>query len=614
MPEVNTKAIINGTPRKVIQLAYEAMKEDHNEVTAKDFYETYASYDIPVLLENSRYIFAEPIYGTEFYRSFMESGCIPFSSYMEEREKIKELMVNQDSSMNESTKKWYTSLYESVDQLCERHKNCAVMEQTLSENQDCVNRFITEAYKRLHGADNQSVLVEAYQELSPLAKILYLTETATRLDMEYELIETINSFPTDCIATESMNDFSNGMDLILLMNRIGKDSVIQEAVANFENVHLRMIYRGLTKESALELLQEAMENHLDEVPGDMDLPMDETVNYLLEKAIDDEDGFYTESGKVGEFTNTLRKYILYEHCLSEVIEEAAVASSDAITDQSVVKEFALAQGFDPLTVTVDDAIIMMTEAVSELREHLSDLIHVSYLKEYRDDGKQTNLMRRTASNILEEENSKASKNGKSDQWKKDIRDELSDDEKEKSEEKEEKPIMPKQDLHTKVQSVALDADVKAKTVGGKVKKIATDIKQTGKAVLRVPGNLVNGVKSMISDFNAWDDNRKKAEILKPGFRKGFWSKFRTVLTYGISFAINPLLVIVTYMCRTAAREKNKYLRNELALELQTEIKVVSAKIEDANSKGDNSQKYQLMRIQDKLEKERIRVISNSKYV
>lgn len=638
MPDVNRETIINGTPNKRIRNAYEVMKEDHNPTSAQEFYNVYSEYSIPVLIENSRYIFSEPYLGNVFYRDMMESGCVRFEDYFNEREKIKELMVNKESIMNEATKEWYQYLYEFVDSLYQSHRNSIVCEYVISEDEENSYAFLTEAYRFKHGEYNKDKVFETCNNLSSLGKVLYLSEHASSLDMEYELVSAIHTLHTDCVLTESMNDFSNAMDLIMLVNRMGKDTPIIESVNAFDNVHLKMLYKGLMKESVSDVLQESIISHIETV-GDIDLPMHEAVNYLLEVRIDDTDGFYAEQSHIAEYDNTLRKYITYEHCLDEVLSDSIYSDGDAIFDgQELVKEYAESQGYDSSTLTVNDAVILITEAVAELRESLEDLENGAYLTEYRNDGKQTGLMKKHASNLREEDNKESQKNKKSDKWKDDIKSQVPDededvednenddkdkkkDDKKESKDKDNddslnigKPKLAKQDFHSKVQAKALDIDVKSKTIGGKVKKLATDVKQTGKAILKVPGNIVSQLKSLISEWNSWNDDKRKEAILKPGYRKGFWAKFRTVVTYGLSWAISPCFVVITYMARKASAEKNKYLRNELALELQTEIKVTDAKIEDASAKGDNKQKYQLMRIRDKLEKERVRVISNSKYV
>ena len=56
------------------------------------------------------------------------------------------------------------------------------------------------------------------------------------------------------------------------------------------------------------------------------------------------------------------------------------------------------------------------------------------------------------------------------------------------------------------------------------------------------------------------------------------------------------------------------MRNELARELDTEIKVCDEKINDANANNDTKEKYRLMRIRDQLASERVRVRTNSRYI
>ena len=72
--------------------------------------------------------------------------------------------------------------------------------------------------------------------------------------------------------------------------------------------------------------------------------------------------------------------------------------------------------------------------------------------------------------------------------------------------------------------------------------------------------------------------------------------------------------IVLFICQKLSSEKDSRIKNELATELESEIKICEEKIADANSKGDNDKKYKLMRIKDKLQNELTRVKTNSNYV
>ena len=71
---------------------------------------------------------------------------------------------------------------------------------------------------------------------------------------------------------------------------------------------------------------------------------------------------------------------------------------------------------------------------------------------------------------------------------------------------------------------------------------------------------------------------------------------------------------IVAMCRHFSKKKDRRMQNELIREIDTEIKVIDEKINDANAAGDTRQKYQLMRTKAQLEAERTRVATNSKYI
>ena len=74
------------------------------------------------------------------------------------------------------------------------------------------------------------------------------------------------------------------------------------------------------------------------------------------------------------------------------------------------------------------------------------------------------------------------------------------------------------------------------------------------------------------------------------------------------------MIPVVWFGRSLSKEKNKRIRNEFARELETEIKVCEAKIEDARADGNQKQCYQLMRIRDQYARQRERVLVNGKYI
>ena len=61
------------------------------------------------------------------------------------------------------------------------------------------------------------------------------------------------------------------------------------------------------------------------------------------------------------------------------------------------------------------------------------------------------------------------------------------------------------------------------------------------------------------------------------------------------------------------KKKDIYLTSEGFLELETELKITKEKIEDAKAENAKEKKYQLMRIENELEKEIFRIKHGMKY-
>ena len=177
-----------------------------------------------------------------------------------------------------------------------------------------------------------------------------------------------------------------------------------------------------------------------------------------------------------------------------------------------------------------------------------------------------------------------------------------------------KPVKPKHGIIQKVQNGAMDLHAKTRAGASGIKRLGTDIKNAGKAVLKIPSNILDNIKGVRDSFDKADDNRRKEYMMKPGFRKKWFRTLRTAATYGLAAQVSAMLIPITWLCGRISKEKNKRIRIELSSELETEIKVCEEKINDANAAGDQKQKYELMRLRDKLELERNRVLSNSKYI
>lgn len=176
------------------------------------------------------------------------------------------------------------------------------------------------------------------------------------------------------------------------------------------------------------------------------------------------------------------------------------------------------------------------------------------------------------------------------------------------------PEKPKEDFATKVQNKALDHDVKRREKKAKRDEKNTKLKNAGKTMAAGPKGWVNSVDKFNQDFNKADENRRKKFFLKPGYRHRIFKNLSLALMYGSAAKAKLTLVPVLALFRHFSKDKDRRVRNELIRELDTEVKICEEKINDANSNGDQQEKYRLMRIKAKLESEKQRVQVNSKFI
>jgi hypothetical protein len=188
--------------------------------------------------------------------------------------------------------------------------------------------------------------------------------------------------------------------------------------------------------------------------------------------------------------------------------------------------------------------------------------------------------------------------------------------------KDKKPQLQKQNATRQLQNKAMDLDLKMQKHVENISKAVGEVKNAGKAVLRIPGNIVNLMKTGIDEWNRMDEEKRKEKIIQPGYRNEIFKTLKTAIQYGAVWSYKKYMVIVMFICKhtvlhpfyKADEARNKRLRNELTAELETEIAVTEEKIQDASSNGDQKQKYELIRIKKKLEAEKTRVSANSKYI
>lgn len=140
--------------------------------------------------------------------------------------------------------------------------------------------------------------------------------------------------------------------------------------------------------------------------------------------------------------------------------------------------------------------------------------------------------------------------------------------------------------------------------------VKNNIITVGKAVGGAAAAPVHKIAEIIQNgLNFWKNKSEKEikeELADPNKRNDLYKNVRRAIGIYAWWAIgfwNPLIWYYQLTRLWDKRPENvQRLRNEMEGELKTEIQIVNEKIADANSKGDNKAKYQLMRFKNELNK------------
>lgn len=133
------------------------------------------------------------------------------------------------------------------------------------------------------------------------------------------------------------------------------------------------------------------------------------------------------------------------------------------------------------------------------------------------------------------------------------------------------------------------------------RKVAKDVQhkvvQTDKKVSSKLDGFVDDVKSNAKKLLLPDAKEDIIKDTMPPLSK----LIKQACVIGAAWAINPAVAAITALTVVMASNKvRRDARRKILAELKEELEMVEEKIKDAESKGDNKSKYQLMRLRNKL--------------
>lgn len=132
-----------------------------------------------------------------------------------------------------------------------------------------------------------------------------------------------------------------------------------------------------------------------------------------------------------------------------------------------------------------------------------------------------------------------------------------------------------------------------------------------KKLERITEPLDNIVNNTIDDIRDVMKNDKRDEIIGTTVRVKLVRVITKCLAVGAAYAIHPALAAIGVLGKLIHDKRvDQKERNKIVRDLKDEREIVEAKIKDAEAKGDNENKYKLMRIRQKLDRTTARIEFN----
>lgn len=644
MYEVDVDRVLNGTFHKRLLNAYNNLKENMNDETIEDFYTVYKDGTLSDILNHADIIFKEPVKGLPFIEDIFTNWYVFIPPYR--RKEVCDNIIaafekiTENTRLGEEQKKRYDEALYNMAKTCTDRKQTIVLSKI--ETDDNLRGLILVLYDTIYNE-----YCKKSQDFTYVNKfftdIINNGKVRDALPYAFDILPVINIGLLSRIVEYALSDENICYDNIAWIKLISYDNInekllrcgnhwLERRLNYIKNNSIKSI---LTKLSSLDGNEDFI-NSFDDAKSAISslFDDDETVDTCRDLLNQKKSVSLIKTKSLLEsiHESVYREYLdksLHDDCTNPIIHEL-------IGHNDVTIEHA----FDYL----EDKIGDLGEELFILNESIMDDIDSSIMYEFTNDGTPTTVIRnhykifREEKKIdknppseddlrkLEEENDDFEDDDEVDtsnvKKTKEIDNPRSDDTNNKLVERTPKdtPEKPKESLTRKIQNKAIDTDVKMQKGMSNAQQGMKELKNAAKAVARIPGNIIDGIKGKLEEWNKLDEDKRKEKMLQPGYRNDIHKRIMKLIKYGAAWKfLGPLLSIKAWFISKVYKatigksleKRDIRLRNELVAELDAEIEITNEKIQDAGSTGDQKQKYQLMRIKKKLEAERVRVQTNS---
>ena len=588
MPYINREKILYESPKKRLIIGFDNLKQNFTEEAALEYSKLYKDQALSFIIENSRLIFAEPYYGYDFYKETMcgENEYVAFPKYRSEIDKLNTFIDDNQNKMPADQLSMYTDLRDRLMGKLNDYKNSETLVGYCADRDP----------KTAELAANISDKVYDYKkaEIAGDAQLMDQLQNGIKNDLSGDIDPTMfftlapyvgQATSDNTILNDNIKKFAeepNGswtekptiesaFDRTIILSKLMNDKAYIEAM-KYVPRSSRMILNEYAKEDLGGNLQELITERVSTDKVFYSTPMMSVLNLFTE---DEESNLFRE--EYDEFREN--RYGIRLHVFEKLMDLITYEYQTCEDTNEEIKGY----NFFKEGTTIEEAFAIVSK-------NLMDTKHVLNITEASDE---EDVSDEDIDNMEQDTNDAPERVGTSTK----------------------KPKAPKpKNLANKIQFKAMDAEVRQNEMRAAAKQRGQEIKNAAKAAGQLPANVISDIKDQTKKIDEADDDRRKKYMLEPGFRKKGFRNLKLGLLYGTAARAKLSLVPVIAVCRHFSKKKDMRIRNELTRELETEIKITEEKINDANSAGDNKEKYQLMRIKSKLEAEKARVKMNSKYI
>lgn len=635
---LDTNRILNTDAKVLANALIELAKTENTIDAARKYKELYKDQPLSFIIDNSERIFVEPRQGLDFYMDRVR--FFPLHVLCDELAKITNYVHDHKYEMHPMLAEQYDRAISRIRGRIHDTNAFTTIEDTIIKKDPSYRAKIMTLCSLMVniGDDNQPdedapgsryaelnrTKIENFNKLNKL--VLSLNPVVTLI---YICVHPNGRYLKSCarnIAKALENgDITKVMESAIYVSMLGTNDLFKEAVKNIPSVDAQCILEGLAETDITKEFNAYTESYLaedNEVPN-IDVTLDNFVEAAMLELTEEQNDRDYLIAKKGILTDN--KLTIYESVMDVV-----VAMYERYEPEEIMPEFPIFTQIKEAAgitgdIAVEDGLKVIVEATSKVESELDALV-----QEYTIDGRPGGIVSRHSAGTKYNEDitkgvndhPKAAAPTKSGAFDDDDENaetipassRLGSDGMPDSSDPNDVPRKPKSGVMDKITTKTMDVRAAGMQRSSKVKAAGQSAVNAGKAVLKVPGGILKGFANFGKSLEQMDDDRRKEYMIRPGFRKKIFKNIRVAAMYGATAYVNKFYLPITWFARKMSKEKNKRIRNEFAAELETEIKVTEAKIEDANSKGDQEQRYQLIRIKDKLTRDLARVKYNSKYL